>query len=105
LAEISHEHLFFEDGKSPDNFGYFADGGGTKREDKTLLLSGYRKTKTGFNDCVMRIAITKVTPKPYSLLGLGKTKKYNCQDYMEDVRKKYYELMNDPDVRKKCCVK
>jgi RHS repeat-associated protein len=104
-TEISHEQIFFEDGKSPANYGYFADMGGTNREDKVLLLSGYRKTKTGFNDCVMRIAITKVSAKPYSLLGLGKPKKYNCQDYMEAIRKKYYELMSDPDIRRRCCVK
>jgi RHS repeat-associated protein len=104
-TEFAHEQLFFEDGKAPSNYGFFDDHDGTNRVDSSTLLGQYRKTKTGFNDCVMRIAITKVTPKPYSLLGIGSTKKYNCQDYMEDVRKKYYELLKDHDVKKKCCIK
>lgn len=102
-TEISHEQIFFEDGKAPSNVGFFNDN--TVRSDGSSLLSGYRKTRTGYNDCVMRVAVAQTPTKPYSLLGWGKLKKFNCQDYAEAVRRKYSELVRRPFIRKKCCPK
>jgi RHS repeat-associated protein len=102
-TEISHEQVFFEDQNGPGNIGFFNDN--TVREDDPALLSGYRKIKTGYNDCVMRIAVAQTKTKPYSLLGIGSPKKFNCQDFAEAVRKKYSELVRDITIRAKCCVK
>ena len=55
--EIAHEHLFFEDGDNPSNLGFFEDG--QVRPDKGSFR--YRTTLTGYNDCVMRVAV-KATP-------------------------------------------
>jgi RHS repeat-associated protein len=102
-TEISHEQIFFEDGKSPSNVGFFNDS--TVRSDGSSLLSGYRKIRTGYNDCVMRIAVAQTPTKPYSLLGWGKLKKFNCQDFAEAVRRKHSELVRRSSIRKKCCPK
>lgn len=102
-TEISHEQIFFEDGKSPPNVGFFDDG--TVRSDSSSLLGGYRKTRTVYNDCVMRIAVAKTPVQPYSLLGWGKLKKFNCQDFAEAVGRNYSQLVRDPSVQKKCCPK
>ena len=88
-TEISHEQLFFEDGKEPSNIGFFDDN--SVRSD-TLLLN-YKITKRGVNDCVMRLAVKLVVPKPYALIGFIWIGKYNCQDYAEDLRLVYAELV------------
>ena len=50
-TEVSHEHLFFEDGEAPPIIR-FGDGG--------LFIeasdAGYHDTQGGFNDCVVRTA-------------------------------------------------
>lgn len=102
-TEISHEQIFFEDGKSPSNVGFFNDN--TVRSDSSSQLSSYKKTRTGYNDCVMRIAVAQTPTKPYSLLGRGKPKKFNCQDFAEAVRRKYSELVRKPSIQKQCCPK
>ena len=100
-TEIAHEQLIFEDGKSPSNIGFMGEG--TLKEESDI--SSYRKTKTGFNDCVMRKAVKNVPLKPYSLLGKpGPVDKFNCQDWVEEVRKEYNKLLNDPKVKKDCCI-
>jgi RHS repeat-associated protein len=102
-SEISHEQVFFEDDKLPSNVGFFSDN--TVRSDSSSLLSGYRKTRTDYNDCVMRIAVAQTPTKPYSLLGWGRLIKFNCQDFAEDVRRKYSELVRRPSIKKQCCPK
>jgi RHS repeat-associated protein len=99
-TEIAHEQLFFEDGKTPANVGFFSDG---------TLKSGENpgdfKCKSGkYNDCVMREAVGKVgTPKPYCLLGkFGPMDKFNCQDWADMVRDEYAKLAKDPAMCKKC---
>ena len=98
---ISHEQLFFEDGKSPSNIGYF--------DDRTLKsesnASGYQAAHdSGWNDCVMRKAIKNVPLQTYCLLGkLGKTEKFNCQDWAEAVRREYRKLIQDSPVVSICC--
>jgi len=102
-TELYHEQLFFEDGKTPGNIGYFEDS--TLRSDDASLLSGYHKTKSGYNDCSMRIAVAQTMTKSYSLIGgIGKSK-FNCQDYAAAVRRTYSELVKDQNIVRKCCVK
>ena len=85
---VAHENLFFEDGKSPDNLGYFSDGLHPDPD-----LRGYGSPHaSGFNDCIMRKAVARVRPLPYSLLGGTERVKYNCQDWAEDVRRMYYAI-------------
>ena len=75
---IGHEQLFFEDGKSPSNIGFFDDGTLQTESD----TSKYRAAnKSGYNDCVMRKAVKAVSLKEYSLFGrIGKVEKNNYQD-------------------------
>ena len=56
-TEISHEHLFFEDGKAPPNIGFGDEGLFFE-----VSEAGYTKTDGGYNDCVMRIAVER-TPE------------------------------------------
>jgi uncharacterized protein RhaS with RHS repeats len=100
-TEVSHEHLFFEDGISPSNIG-FSDNGRLFTESSS---AGYRKTKPGYNDCLMRKAYQKVNLKPYSLLGRpGPTNKYNCQDWAEEVRREYWKIASSSSEREACCI-
>ncbi len=87
--EVAHEQVFFEDGKEPSNIGFFYDG--LVRADNVSL--NYTITKRGFNDCVMRLAVKLVAPKPYALMGFIGIGKYNCQNYAEDLRLVYAELV------------
>ena len=99
-VQILHEHLFFQDGKTPGSIGYTTQG--TFDEE---FSSEYVQTSGGYNDCVMRIATTRVSGNIYSLLGnffLFFHDKYNCQDYAEELRKEYYRLLQDSKVRCKC---
>ena len=98
--QILHEHLFFQDGKFPQSIGY--TGSGTFDEE---FSSSYIKVSGGYNDCVMRIATTRVSTPMYSLIGNlfnGFRDKFNCQDYAEELRKEYAKLLQDPKVRCKC---
>ena len=130
--EGSHEQLFFEDGKTPSNLGFFAQDDRRKlpegvRSDTEELLKGYWKTgDSGYNDCVMRKAVDYTHTQPYSLLGRGYALgslfgpeptfgpflysecdpiKFNCQDWASAVRKNYRKFYRDPKVRKECCIK
>jgi RHS repeat-associated protein len=87
---IAHENLFFEDGKAPDNLGHFSDGLHPDRDKR-----GYDTPHaSGFNDCIMRKAVTRIRPLPYSLLGGEGRIKYNCQDWAAEVRMMYYALQD-----------
>jgi RHS repeat-associated protein len=98
---VAHEQLFFEDAKSLSDMGFFSDN--QVRPDKSTLK--YSSTHDGgWNDCVMRQAVANVNPSTYCLLGkVGKTDKYNCQDWAEAVRREYRRLVKDPNIAKKCC--
>ncbi len=92
-TEISHEQLFFEDGKSPSNAGFFDDGTIKTEPNPT----GYRCKSGKFNDCIMRKAFSNTGPLPsYCLIG------QNCQTWAERVRKEYTSLANDPKVQEEC---
>ena len=85
-----HENLFFEDGKQPDNLGYFEDGLHPDPDNR-----GYKPAHLrGFNDCIMRKAVRRLRPRPYDLLGGYGRVKYNCQDWAEEVRLMYYSIKN-----------
>lgn len=91
--EISHEQLFFEDGKSPPNIGFFGDG--TLKTEPNP--SGYRCRSGPFNDCIMREAVANTGPLPsYCLFG------ENCQTWAELVREEYARLEQDPQIKDKC---
>ncbi|WP_220096267.1 RHS repeat-associated core domain-containing protein [Dissulfurirhabdus thermomarina] len=92
-TEISHEQLFFEDGKSPSNIGFFDDGTLKSEPNPT----GYRCRSGKYNDCIMRKAFANVGPLPsYCLIGR------NCQTWAERVREEYARLAQDPQVQKEC---
>jgi len=87
---IGHEQIFFEDGKSPSNIGFFDDSALNSESDTSKYRSSHDK---GWNDCVMRKAVAAIPAGNYCLLGKpGPTQKCNCQDWAEAVRKKYREL-------------
>ena len=96
--EWVHEQLVFEDGNTPNDVGYFGDG--RVKEDP-----GWRKSRVWvrvpgrYNDCVMRKVVQHVRPGGYKMCGEGH---YNCQDYADDLRAKYGELIRDRKVRCEC---
>ena len=96
--EWVHEQLVFEDGNTPNDVGYFGDG--RVKEDP-----GWRKSRVWvrvpgrYNDCVMRKVVQHVQPGGYKMCGEGH---YNCQDYADDLRAKYGELIRDRKVRCEC---
>ena len=93
--EILHEHLFYDDGT---NVGY-----GEDREFVETSKKGYyRRDPTEYDDCIMKEAQKRVPKPPYSLIGWGSAKKYNCQDYADSLRNEYSKLVNDKEVRCKC---
>lgn len=98
-TEISHEQLFFEDGKYPPNIGFFSDGTLKTEPNPT----GYRCRSGHYDDCIMRKAVQNVPLRPYCLLGQpGSIDKFNCQDWAEAARQEYNKLVNDPKVKCEC---
>jgi hypothetical protein len=91
--ELSHEHLSFEDGKSRADIGFGRHG----------LFSGVDRwriqtTDAGYNDCIMRIAVSEVvTPSFYCLTGP------NCQDWATAVRTRYRAIKDLPYIKAQCC--
>ena len=94
-TEISHEQLFFEDGKYPPNIGFFDDGSLKTEPSPT----GYRCRSGHFNDCLMRKAVQNVPLSFYKLLG---PKQSNCQDWAEAVRQEYNKLLNNSQSKCEC---
>ena len=92
-TEISHEQLFFEDGKGPSNLGYFDDSKLKEEPNPT----GYRRKPEQYNDCIMRKAVARAKlPRSYCLIGK------NCQTWADRVRKEYKRLANNPVVQREC---
>jgi len=100
-VEVAHEAVFFEDGKQPPNLGFYDTKGGEVRSDLAGNLSGYRKTDSGWNDCLMRIAAANVPARGYCLLGKG-APKFNCQDWAAAVRTEYRRLVEAGSIT--CCL-
>ena len=82
-TEISHEQIFYEDGKQPTNEGFFGDS--KVRPDNPNNLSKYEMFGPHYDDATMREAAKAVKRdmKPYCLIG------NNCQDFADKVRKEY----------------
>ena len=91
---IAHEQLFFEDGKTPRNLGFFDDN--QVRMD--IVSIPYRKPhSTGWKDCIMRKAVRLVKPRKYNLLDVdhhNSGRQYNCQDWADDVRWAYHCIVD-----------
>ena len=71
---IQHSHFFFED---ETNIGYFPDGlheDNSEGEERKL----YIKIRDKLDDCILREAIKKTPPKPYSLTRF--TIKIACEE-------------------------
>ena len=80
--------------------GYFSDN--SVRPDRQDLLNSYVASKDGFDDDLMRKAVSNLNnmTHPYDLLGFDTcTGKYNCQDWANDVRQEYYKLKNKNDLQ------
>ena len=88
---VAHEHIFFEDGKTPSNIGFGADGLYSE-----FITFDYKTTIGGFNDCIMRIAVATTPVPPYNFLCS------NCQHWARDVREQYAILAKDPAVLQRC---
>ncbi len=94
-TEISHEQLFFEDGKQPSEIGYDPDGTFSGEDP-----SEYYRGDGGYDDALMRQAVDDVNSSrkwkgsKYSLIGR------NCQSWADAVRKRYRELEKG---KKKMC--
>jgi hypothetical protein len=84
-TDIAHEQLFFEDGLSPANVGFFNDksGGGLQSgEDQRL----YHMDPTHYDDKIMRQAVKNINPGRYRLFG------NNCETYADRLRAEYNRL-------------
>lgn len=92
-CKVAHEQLFFEDGMSPNNIGYFDDG--TVRSD--ITTAGYSRTNGHYDDCVMREAVFRTPALPKYNLFCS-----NCQDWTAQVRFQYAILSKDPVIQEKC---
>ena len=90
----AHQHIFFEDGKTPSNIGFFDDG--VHSDSEVNLKAKWFSTRTGLKDSCLRKAVSFVRPLPYSLFG-DKEKgivQYNCQDWIDDVLSIYDALLS-----------
>ena len=90
---FAHEQLFFEDGLPPSNLGFFDDG--QVRPDTSTV--GYVPTGGGYNDCIMRKAVTQ-TPALAQYCFLCA----NCQTWASEVKRQYAIAANNPVVQKEC---
>ena len=93
-TNLSHEQLFFEDGKLPSNVGFTGDG--TLQSEPEPV--GYHPEPGSYNDCLIRQAYKNVKLKPYHRLG------NNCQDWSDDVRNEYTKLLQDKTAKKECSI-
>ena len=100
--ELAHEQLIFQDDNSPSDVGYSREG--IIENDDAWKNRKWVRVPGIYNDCVMRKAISQVSPLPYSLLGDSKKgiPQYNCQNYADALRAKYNELIFDKKIRCEC---
>lgn len=82
---LFHEHIFFEDGGDPSDYGHMGKSGlGT---DQAHGQDEYSKVRKGLDDAKMRQAVAKMgNPGEYGLFS------NNCQDYVQGVLKHYDSL-------------
>ncbi|MEM7125680.1 MAG: RHS repeat-associated core domain-containing protein [Chloroflexota bacterium] len=82
--ELVHEQIFFDDGKYPDNLGFF--GTGEVRPDDPTKIGEYQYDNTYYYDSLLREAVNRVGAPTYCLLT------FNCQHWAERVREEYRKL-------------
>jgi len=91
-TEHVHEHIFYEDGKTPSNEGFFGDNGawnkpGVVRPDDINRLNEYwRSDPNTYDDALMREAVKNTGEGNFCLIGS------NCQDWADKVRREYNSL-------------
>ncbi|MBQ1971306.1 MAG: RHS repeat-associated core domain-containing protein [Treponema sp.] len=112
-TELSHEHLFFDDGTN-DNLGFSWDG---LFKESTDQYQNYYMDEKQYDDELMRQAVANVEEGNYSAIGsrvgnfinkiaklfgknlsekiIGEGKKNNCQDWASNVRKEYNKLLKE----------
>lgn len=74
---VYHEHIFLEDNKSPDNYGFSKKG--VFQDDPRMRPKYVETLRTGLDDSLMRGAVKEIGdpgPGGYELLG------FNCQRYV-----------------------
>ena len=93
--ETEHEQIFFED-EEGGNIGFFEDGKVKSDDEKNLLRyerSDDPQDNRHYDDAIMREAVKNVETKSYHVIWTWKDDgKYNCQDFINDVRKEYNRL-------------
>ena len=100
--EILHEQLFFEDGRIPNSIGWGKNENGIGYYIENETNERYETKDDGYDDCIMRIAVSKVNPQHYQLSKLGSKTKCNCQDYADALRAMYRKLENDQKIKCGC---
>jgi RHS repeat-associated protein len=100
--EILHEQLFFEDGGIPNSIGWGKNENGIGYYIENETNERYETKDDGYDDCIMRIAVSKVNPQHYQLSKLGSKTKCNCQDYADALRAMYRKLENDQKIKCGC---
>jgi RHS repeat-associated protein len=87
---IGHEHIFFNDGS---NIGWGDKGLYIEKSPQDYSVISLRN----FNDVVLKWAVLDFAKenrnRKFSLLGLEKDReKFNCQDFADDIRRRYKTL-------------
>ena len=110
FAKAHHEHIFFEDEKG-GNIGFTAQSGmgifGVVHgkfftETDPNVIAKYRETDgQHYDDAIMRKAVEDVKKSMrflyYKAIGEGKN---NCQDFVQDVKDRYYEIFKQWERKK-----
>jgi uncharacterized protein RhaS with RHS repeats len=100
-TEISHEQIFYEDGKQPTNEGFFEDSNVKPDPNYPGNKNDYQMDGHHYDDATMREAVKAVKKqmKPYCLIG------NNCQDFVDKVRKEYERMQREKSKKQKACKK
>lgn len=94
-TELVHEQIFYEDGNTPSNEGFFGENGNwnkpgvVKPDDPNRLKDYWRSDPTIYNDALMREAVNNIGAGQYCLIGS------NCQDWAEKLRREYERLKKE----------
>ena len=100
-VELLHEQLFFEDDRSDlTSVGWGGENGGSLI--KNERMEQYTRRDGGYDDCIMRMAVSEVKFTHYQLTWIGGKTKCNCQDYADALRAKYREIAKRKDAKCEC---